>query len=37
VAAAAEYEKLSRAEQASRLKAEAAALEFFLEVALREP
>jgi uncharacterized protein YqeY len=35
--AAAEYERLGRAEQASRLRAEAAALTSFLETALREP
>ena len=36
-AAAAEYERLGRVEQASRLKAEAKALLSFLETALRDP
>ncbi|MHB8612939.1 MAG: GatB/YqeY domain-containing protein [Candidatus Dormibacteraceae bacterium] len=36
-AAAAEYERLGRAEQASRLNAEAAALASFLETALTDP
>jgi uncharacterized protein len=36
-AAAAEYERLGRAEEASRLRAEAYALESFMESALREP
>ena len=35
-AAAAEYQRLDRAEQASRLKAEAAALQTFLETVLKE-
>lgn len=36
-AAASEYERLGRAEEASRLRAEASALESFMETALREP
>jgi hypothetical protein len=36
-AAAAEYERLGRAEQANRLEAEAKALESFLETALEGP
>ncbi len=36
-AAAAEYERLGRAEEASRLNAEASALLSFLESALQEP
>lgn len=35
-AAAAEYERLGRADEASRLRAEASALESFMETALRE-
>jgi uncharacterized protein YqeY len=35
-AAAAEYQRLDRAEQASKLKAEAAALQTFLETVLKE-
>jgi hypothetical protein len=36
MAAAAEYQRLGRAEQASRLKAEATALRFFLASALQD-
>jgi uncharacterized protein YqeY len=36
-AAATQYERLGRTEQASRLKAEATVLESFLETALKEP
>ena len=37
IAAAAEYERLGRAEQASRLKAEATVLQSFLQTALKDP